>query len=307
MRLTLRVIIVAVALTAGPAPVEATVADEVVATSGIPMDEARKLAAQAIGEVIGDAGPYVVGTFNDPPRDPSVVTKASPILLLVGDSRVAPVPGVYSNCLADPPGRAIRCDLRILDDLIDGFDVINLESQRAEMRMRLLRLVLAHELGHVVLGHTGAFYHGAQDGFSVSRYAGYRNELEADAYAVRRVDAIADQRLEYGLVVRLTYQAMKRSLCPDTFPANCPCPGYTDAALCSRIALGPGMPLVGDERFKVALAGTHPEFIVRFARMVWLSSSPGARAYRKEAREVLRRVEVRNEGGRLEGTKALFR
>ena len=279
------------------------------AASSITPDVAVSLAQAAMRIAIGPDQAFTVATFDDEPRDPASVTTASPILVLVGDSRLAPVPGVYSNCQADPPGRTIRCDLRVLDDIIDNNALLTREYQREAFRERLLRLILAHELGHVVLGQTGAFYHGGSDGFSVVRYLGYKNELQADAFAAGRLDALPhpDLDLEYGLVAQLTYQAMKRSLCPDTFPANCPCPGYKNAALCSAIALGPGLPLVGDERFKVTLTGDHPEFIVRFSRLLYLSKAPNVDWYRREARQVLLRVRVRNERGRTESAARLFR
>jgi hypothetical protein len=107
--------------------------------------------------------------------------------------------------------------------------------------------------------------------------------------------------------VQLTYQAMKRSLCPDTFPANCPCPGYTNASLCSAIAVGPGLPLTTYERFKVTLAGTHPEFIVRFARLLSLSRAPNNEWYQRQARQILRQVRVKNERGAVESGARLFR
>jgi hypothetical protein len=53
------------------------------------------------------------------------------------------------------------------------------------------------------------------------------------------------------------------------------------------------------------LTGTHPEFVVRFARLLYLSRDPGTRGiYRNEAREI---VLVRNERGQLESPAALFK
>ena len=191
----------------------------------------------------------------------------------------------------------MECDLRLLDDLIDGLALLYREDQRDETRERLFQLILAHELGHVILHHPSAGYHGGPDGFSIFKYMHYQIELAADDYAVKLLDSSStDFYSEYGLIVDLARQAVKKSLCPDTFPALCPCPGYTDPTLCSRIAYGPGLPLSGHEHFSVTLMGTHPEFIVRFARLLHLSTYSKARAmYGRAAREVLRRVTVRNE------------
>jgi len=162
------------------------------------------------------------------PRDPSTITPTSPISVVVGDSRVAPVPGVYSNCKADSHERRVECDLRLLDDLIDGLALLYREDQRNGTRERLLRLILAHELGHVILNHPSAEYHGGPDGFSIFKYLDYQIEVAADDYAVKLLDGSStDLDRQYGLIGDLARQAVKKSLCPDTFPAACPCPGYS--------------------------------------------------------------------------------
>jgi len=256
--------------------------------------------------VSGPPVTFSVGTFDDALRDPATITASSPVLLLVGDSRRAPVPGVFRNCQADAPGRTIRCDLRVLDDIIDE---MHMQGERDVLREQLLRLILAHELGHVVLGHSGSFYHGGADGFSIAKYVGYKTELEADEFAVRRIDALTglDLTLEYGMIVQLAYQAMKMSLCPGTFPETCPCPGYKNASSCAAIAAGPGLPLTTYERFDVTLAGTHPEFIVRFARLLSLSRSSDNGWYQRQAQQILRQVRVKNEHGAAESGDLLFR
>jgi hypothetical protein len=255
-------------------------------------------------------GSYVIQTFDDLPRQASEVVLKTPIAIVVGDSRFSPVPGVYSNCKADSSTRTIRCDLRLLDDLIDDFHILYSEDQREAAREHILQLVIAHELGHIVYGDRSAGYHGSDDGFSIFRYLHYKIELRADAFAVRLIDRyVTDRNSEFGAVVDLANGAVKKSLCPDTFPALCPCPGYTDPTLCSRVPIGPGGPLIAaNDRVSVTLTGTHPEFVVRFARLLYLSRDPEIRGiYRNEARELLLRVVVRNERGQLESTAALFK
>ncbi|MEB0123479.1 hypothetical protein QN391_22740 [Pseudomonas sp. CCI1.2] len=203
--------------------------------------------------------------------------------------------------------RTVRCDLRFLDELIDGLSLIYSEHQRTELRIRLLQLVLAHELGHIFYHDVSGAYHGDQDGFSVIRYASYKVELRADAYAIRLIDSYAQNReLIYGDIVELASNSVRRSLCPQTFPAPCACAGYSDATLCSRVPLGPGLPISPDDRVPVKLVGTHPDYVVRFSRMLFLSKDPVARIYRNQAREVLRRVVVVNEGGQSESVDALL-
>jgi hypothetical protein len=276
-------------------------------TRAISPGDAQTLVAAAIEPFTPAVGTYVIKTFEDLPRQAADVTAATPIAVYVGDSRAAPVPGVYSNCVADAATRSIRCDLRLLDDLIDGFALLYQEDQRAAARTHILQLVLAHELGHIVHHDRSAAYHGSANGFSVFHYLHYKTELRADAYAVQLIDRyVKDRDLEYGAVVDLASEAVKKSLCPDTFPAACPCPGYTNAALCSRVPLGPGLLIADEDRVKVTLTGTHPEFVVRFARLLYLSRK--AQSFEaREARQVLLRVVVRDEQGQLENAAALFR
>lgn len=278
---------------------------------GIAPNEARRIVKVVMDPFRPAVGRYVIQTFDDVPRDASKVTLETPIAVVVGDSRLGPVPGIYSNCVADSSTRTIRCDLRLLDDLLDELDVYArayTEAQRAEAREHILQLVLAHELGHVVHRDGSAAYHGTNDGFSVLRYLHYKVELRADAFAVQLIDRyVKDRDLEYGAIVNLASGAVKRSLCPSTFPNPCPCPGYTDASLCSRVPIGPGLLIADKDRIPVTLTGTHPEFVVRFARMLYLSRDPKARSfYAKEAQQVLLRVEVRDESGKTESAAAVF-
>lgn len=298
------VVLAALILASGPAPCFAQSNDP-----GMDDAAARQLTQNVLRSLGSAIGPTEVATFQDTSPDSSVRTATSPIRVIASDSRQTPVPGIYSNCQGDADSRTVRCDLRLLDDLIDGFALLYSEDQRGQYREALYRLVLAHELGHVVLHHHRSPYHGGPDGFSVLKYAQYKIELEADGFAVKLLDGSkTDLDLQYGAVVELANAAVRKSLCPDTFPAPCPCPGYTDAMLCSRFAAGPGLPLAGDEKFPIVLAGTHPEFIVRFARLLDLSTNTKAKEfYGNAARQVLLRVVVKDERGKTEPLSAAFR
>lgn len=266
--------------------------------------------AEAVGVVRGAVTALGAAmTVNVLPFDRASEARAAGITVVVGDSRrSSDFAGVSGNCSADARTRMIECDMRLIDDLIDEADLLRTEDERGSYRTALMTLVLAHEIGHVALGHRGARYHGSDLGFSVLRYASHRRELAADRYAVGLLDrARPGVRGPYSVVVELTYAAMKRSLCPDTFPAACACPGH-QVETCSQIAYGPGLPLSGEEEFQVTLKGTHPEYIVRFARLLHLSRDPNVRIpYARTSREVLRRVVVRDERGVLQSMRPLFR
>ena len=274
---------------------------------GDSLDAAHQVAREAMVS-LGQSH-FEIKSFDDEPRDPSQVHATSPIRLVVGDSRVVPVPGIYSNCTADSNQRLIQCDLRLIDDLIDDYALWTRSGERSAMQRQLFRLVLAHELGHIELKHGTAAYHGGPNGFSVEKYAGYKVELDADAYAVRLLDQHRQDRdASYFAIVDMATGALDKSLCPDTFPKPCACPGSTNPASCSRIPAGPGLLIAQDDQVAVPLAGTHPDFVVRFARLLFLSSNKKFRyIYAHEARNVLLHVTVVNEQGQSESTAALFR
>jgi hypothetical protein len=144
---------------AGPAPAE---------TAAISLVDARSIVTAVIEPFRPAVGSYVIQTFDDLPRQASEVVLKTPIAIVVGDSRISPVLEVYSNCRADSSIRTIRCDLRLLDDLIDDFHILYSEDQREAAREHILQLVIAHELGHIVYGDRSAGYHGSDNGFRFS-------------------------------------------------------------------------------------------------------------------------------------------
>lgn len=295
----------------GPAAILAVAVaplSSVLAAAAITPAQAQRIVGTVMDEFRPAIGSYSIQTFDDVPQETSKEGVKTPIVIVVGDSRTEPVPGVYSNCTADSSTRTIRCDLRLLDDLIDEFGIIYSENQRDAAREHVLQLVLAHELGHIINRDGSAAYHGTGKGFSVFRYLHYKVELRADAFAVGLIDRYAkDRDLEYGAIVDLASGAVKRSLCPFTFPKPCPCFGYTKTSACQRFAEGPGLPILSGDEFPITLAGTHPDFVVRFARLLYLSRDPKTHGlYWKAARQVLLHVVVRDEGGQLESTAALF-
>jgi hypothetical protein len=109
--------------------------------------DARRIVTAVMEQFRPAVGSYVIQTFDDLPRQASEVVLKTPVAIVVGDSRISPVPGVYSNCRADSSTRTIRCDLRLLDDLIDDFQILYRENQREAVREQILQLVIAHELG----------------------------------------------------------------------------------------------------------------------------------------------------------------
>ncbi|WP_370674688.1 hypothetical protein [Pleomorphomonas sp. PLEO] len=249
----------------------------------------RHITADALNPFLASIGQFQVVSFGTAPRDPHIDHRNDKILVRIGDSRLSPVSGVYSNCTANSDIRTIICDARIVDDIIDDFH-LDLGSNSLELyRTLILRLILAHELGHIILKHGFAAYHGDETGFSVFRYMKYSKELDADKFAVKLIDsARLDFNAQYGVISDILNSVISKNLCPETFPNWCPCPGYSDPTLCSKIPIGPGLPVYSGESFRIELKGTHPDFLVRFARFLILSKSKAARImYAKDARFII--------------------
>lgn len=269
-------------------------------------EETRHIAIDALKPLSAKIGRFQVVPFDIPPRDPRVDHSNEKILIKIGYSRLSPVSGVYSNCTANSDVRTIFCDARFIDDLIDEFH-LNLGANSLKLyRTLILRLILAHELGHIILKHGVAAYHGDDRGFSVFRYVKYKKELDADKFAVNLIDtSTLDFNAQYGVISDILHSVVSKKICPDTFPDWCPCSGYTDPTLCSKIPIGPGLPVYSGENFRIELNGTHPDFLVRFSLFLILSKSRVAKAmYANDAQFIIDNTYI-NSGIYLESLSIL--
>lgn len=245
----------------------------------------------------------IIRTFAD---ETLSVSSGEAVTLVIGDSRTSSVyMGITGNCRAESDRREIRCDLSLVDDLISEFQLGDGEEIKAE----LLAIIIAHELGHVILGHGGAAYHGDGSSLSVLSYAQHRTELEADAFAVELLDRTPNPiGGVYRLIENLARSAQHSSLCPDVFPAPCPCTEPNSFAACTTLPMGPGLPSPNGAKVKVTLKGTHPAYVVRFIRMLSLSAAPRMRdVYSKDAMFELSNMVVQDETGTAQGMEPLLR
>ncbi|TAX64416.1 hypothetical protein ELI03_34745 [Rhizobium leguminosarum] len=170
------------------------------------------------------------------------------------------------NFVASSSDNVIDCDLDLVDRLLEEFKVAETFGDPALTttlyRKTLLKLIIGHELGHIVLKHGVSDFDDATTGFSVFDYVGQQHELEADAFALDAIglrgNLVSD---EYALLLAMANSLMRRATCPDTFPAVCPAMPY-------------GVGLIYDystaKPIDVSLGGSHPSYSARFLRVLYL-------------------------------------
>jgi hypothetical protein len=190
----------------------------------------------------------------------------------VSDSRRSGKVLYRDNCVATRYDRTVDCDLKMLDDLIDDFALLEVYGHgsqtglRQEFRKGLLIWILAHEFGHIALGHDYGDYEPALTGMQVFDLAGQAKELAADAFSIRLVNQ-AKWDAAVGTLLDVTNALLRRSVCPDTFPK-----------VCKRMPAGVGVIYdytSGAAPIRIHLSGSHPDFIARFLRIIYLEGKAG--------------------------------
>jgi hypothetical protein len=199
-----------------------------------------------------------------------------------------------NRCVADPPRRAITCDMRFLDNVASDLGILDSSQPTAkvkDVRRRLLKWVVAHEVGHVALKHVPSDYADPLSGYLLFVPTQQRLELAADAYALRLVGDLkrADPN-DYGLLLDIVNALIRRKLCPETFPVPC-----------SRLAPGVGIIFnsADDKPIQITAGGAHPEFVARFLRLIYLAGrGTGEHSINYLAQQVIARllIEVPGKG-----------
>jgi hypothetical protein len=171
-----------------------------------------------------------------------------------------------NRCTADPTSKTITCDLRFLSNLATELDLVQAarKPRVSSSTMRhLLKWVLAHEVGHVVLHHEPSDYADPMSGYLLYAPPQQRAELEADAYALELVGNLSKApSADYSLLLDIVNLLIRRNLCPDTYPVPC-----------SKLAPGVGLIFnsADGEPIRIAAGGNHPEFVARFLRLIYLA------------------------------------
>ncbi|MGV7216407.1 hypothetical protein [Bradyrhizobium sp. UFLA05-112] len=213
-----------------------------------------------------------------------------PIFVNLANSRSGDGAIYRDNCVATPFDSVIDCDLKLVDDLIDDFRLMEIfgkgTQQRAIYRKYIFLWILAHELGHVALKHGMSDFGEGTSGERVFDVEKQRSELAADAAAISFVGNLEQASIPaYQTVLDITNALLRKSMCPDTFPKLCP-----------KIPLG-GVGLdfdyTTDAPIRIPLSGTHPAFVARFLRILYLSGvDTSANSINFLAKEAIDRLSV---------------
>jgi hypothetical protein len=210
------------------------------------------------------------------------------------NSRYDPDPIYRDNCVGSALDLAVDCDLNMIDEFADALHVADWVSPgkgaKAFVRKYMLMWVLSHELGHVSLGHDLSDFE--DDAASAMFKADVQQkELHADAFAVTFIgDQKAANFEPYELVLDVSNALERRALCPDTFPK-----------VCDKIPFGVGLiyDYTNSNPIRVPLGGSHPSFIVRFLRLLYLAGQRTARdnGINEEAQKSLDAIQVPGPNG----------
>jgi hypothetical protein len=210
------------------------------------------------------------------------------------------MPGVsddYENkCVARPPDQ-IACDLGLIDRLLSDFGLtrqvrqnVRWREQLVDLRLQMLKWIIAHEIGHLVRKHPASGYAPEARGVLVYSAPQQAYELEADAVAINLIGQFKDDvdAKTYGFILAVINALIVRSLCPD------------QSRTCTKI--NPGVGILwntgSDEPIKIAIGGKHPSFVARFLRIVLLAADDGANVgFSNLARSAIDKLLIVNETG----------
>jgi hypothetical protein len=215
----------------------------------------------------------------------------------ISDSALSDQVVYRDNCVASPVDHVIDCDLKLIDDFIHKFyldkifAVGNTSSRLRFYRRNLLLWVIAHEIGHIALKHGLSDFEDPNHGISIFDAVRQKEELAADAYAVRLVGNLnAAPTAAYGAILDVANALMRKSVCPETFPQ-----------VCDRMPRGVGLIFDYTADAKPVLippGGTHPAFIARFLRILYLSGiGTTENSINHEARQAIDLLEIREDSG----------
>jgi hypothetical protein len=175
------------------------------------------------------------------------------------------------NCVAVPQVSAITCDLSLVDELIDGLHLVthwpqgtSTEASRSWYRKNILKWILGHELGHIVLGDGISDFAESPRSFRVFDAPQQTRELRADAFAIKFVGNLGTGPSDaYKVVLSIANSLLRKAVCPTEYPN-----------VCSRMPVGVG--LIFDyaddaQPIRISLGGNHPDMIARFLRILYLA------------------------------------
>jgi hypothetical protein len=218
----------------------------------------RPFIGNILRDILGRLAPPMDFTFNKEEN-------ASELYVELFNSRIGEHGEIFKGCFWDARNRKIACDLALVDEIIDNYQMVELFGKtRNQNRKHLLRWILSHEIGHLVLQHRGGYFSQPRQGFQVFNAPNQQEELAADAFSVCLIGESDKSIDDYSYALDFSNALIRKSLCPTTFPQAC-----------GAIPIG-GVGLhydyVSGRPIKIDLSGSHPEFVARFLRILYISA-----------------------------------
>ena len=204
-------------------------------------------------------------------------------------STAAEIDEAVNRCVANAAERTISCDMRLIDSLVVRFssnDPCCARSARDDRAYgkRILKWIIAHEVGHLALGHLESDFDEPPGGLLVFSNERQRKELAADSFALALV---GKSEPDEATLMQVSNALVAQSVCPETYPR-----------LCSRLLdHGAGLHYNSRDREPIRLrsGGTHPALVARFVRLLYLMDEGEGMGV--QAANVIRRMQIEREPG----------
>ncbi|WP_200379701.1 hypothetical protein [Rubrivivax gelatinosus] len=194
-----------------------------------------------------------------------------------------------NRCVANAAERTISCDMRLIDSLVIRFtrdDPCCARSARIDRAFgkAILKWILAHEVGHLALGHLESDFDEPPGGLLVFSNERQRKELDADVFAIALVGKSGP---DTDTLMQVSNALVAQAVCPDTYPR-----------LCSKLLdHGAGLHYNSrdNEPIRVRSGGTHPALVARFLRLLYLADE--GKGIGHQAGNAIRRMQIERQPG----------
>ncbi len=261
---------------------------------------------RTIGENTGDLDALVKFLYRGKARTEqrfTLVVNGKRILLNVRAYRstISQIDANDNRCTADARANRIVCDLNLLNSLDERFRYPGetrqyLKKDRIKSEKSLLKWIVAHEVGHLELGHAKSDWEDPPRGFLIFNDNRQKLELEADNYAVTLVGNLQKASDDYAFLMGLANSLIAQNLCP--------------GLPCEKMHVGVGLIYNSNnsERIKISAGGSHPDYVARFVRLLYLSGEgTNENSLNYLARRVIERLEVERSPGEWVSVEKAFK
>ncbi len=158
-------------------------------------------------------------------------------------------PTLANNCAASPTGRLIVCDVKLFQQIEARVMRSTHPSQAAAIRRAIVLWIVSHEVGHVLLGHSGAhFFSDLPADPSVATTKIQNLETAADDFAADRLAHAPDEVGPAMLISLINSEVVSKVGVPEQY--------------------GVGILYDYGTKLDYSTGCSHPEYIIRATRML---------------------------------------